>query len=346
MKILIADDEKISREGIRDCIDWPKYDMEAVYCAKDGKEALDYILEHPIDVLITDIRMPVMDGLDLIRQVHRKNIDISVIIISGYDDFSYAQKAIQFGVSEYLLKPFSIEELINALNSISKKRAQNISRIHVDIKEKEDFDVNNREQFNEINEGIVAALKENDKDVMNDHSKQMRNLFILNGYSLELYKRMMIKSIHIINDAERLMEIADAQSDKDVKERYQLFLNEIFDYVDMIEDEHSGSLVRKTKQIVLDNYSDKELTLNSIAESLNVTPNYLGRLFKQQSGTAFSDHVEQIRMQQAQKLLKETNKKIYEVALECGYNDGQYFAKVFKKYTGKTPNSFRNDSKC
>ena len=128
MKILIADDEKISREGIRDCIDWPKYDMEAVYCAKDGKEALDYILKHPIDVLITDIRMPVMDGLDLIRQVHRKNIDISVIIISGYDDFSYAQKAIQFGVSEYLLKPFSFEELINALNSISKKRAQNISR--------------------------------------------------------------------------------------------------------------------------------------------------------------------------------------------------------------------------
>ena len=359
MKILIADDEKISREGIRDCVNWSKYDMEVVYCAKDGKEALDYISEHPIDVLITDIRMPVIDGLDLIRQIHNKNTDISVIIVSGYDDFSYAQKAIQFGVSEYLLKPFSIEELVNVLCSISEKRAQNISRIHVDSKEKESFDDSSRGLFNEIGEEIVAALRENDRDMMKNHSKRMYDLFTINGYSLELYKRMMIKSIHMIvqkiqklidydlvyfNDAERLMEIADVQNGRDVKERYELFLNEIFDYMDMIEDEHSGSLVRRTKQIVLDKYSDKEMTLNNIAERLSVTPNYLGRLFKQQSGTAFSDYVEQVRMMQAQKLLKETNKKIYEVASECGYNDGQYFAKAFKKYTGKTPNRFRNDN--
>ena len=357
MKVLIADDERISREGLKAVIEELNLGLEVVCCAKDGLSALNYIQNNSIDILITDIRMPNMDGLELIKNISLKKYDISVIILSGYDDFSYAQKAIQYGVTNYLLKPVRIEELEKSLKMINDKRSEGILRILVDEKVKQRFEKEHKEDFDNIVKDLI--FYEHKFDILKtlSLSNDLFMLIKLNNYPVAMYKRVIIKAINkiirsvqdeleyelaFLNDTERLMDISVSKSYEEIKEKFDTFLSMLGEYLIRVNKENSGSIVYRLQQIVKKDYSNKNLTLNSIAQELKLTPNYLGRLFKEETGESFSDYLEELRMNNAIKLLKtSSSKKVYEVADECGYNDGQYFAKVFKKYTGYTPNNYR-----
>lgn len=117
-RIIIADDEEYVRELLAKNINQTQTEFQVVGKAEDGKQALKQIQELQPDILITDICMPIMDGLDLIRSMQELNLPIKTVIISGYDDFSYAKQAVNLGVTEYLLKPFSPEEVYEVLNKI------------------------------------------------------------------------------------------------------------------------------------------------------------------------------------------------------------------------------------
>lgn len=113
--LLIADDEQDKREALREMIDWQKYDVEIVGEAGTGQEALDMLLRLTPDICIMDIRMPVMDGLEAMRRASEQGIATKHIIFSGYDDFAYAQKALELNTVEYLLKPCRMEEILQAV---------------------------------------------------------------------------------------------------------------------------------------------------------------------------------------------------------------------------------------
>lgn len=115
IKVLVVDDEKWIREGIISKVHGYRHDILCVYGAADGEEALQIVEENCPDVIITDIRMTNMDGLQLMRTVHKKHPGIKFIVVSGYADFEYAQQAIDMGVSAYLLKPIKDGEFANAL---------------------------------------------------------------------------------------------------------------------------------------------------------------------------------------------------------------------------------------
>ena len=105
MKILIVDDEPIMRNGLKVTIDWQAYGFEVLDAVANGKKALQACEEKGVpDILITDIRMPVMDGLELTREMLLRYPLVKIVIISAYDDFKYAQQAIGLGASEYILK--------------------------------------------------------------------------------------------------------------------------------------------------------------------------------------------------------------------------------------------------
>ena len=97
LKVFLVEDESIVREGLRDNIPWQQYGYEFVGEASDGEMALPLIQKTKPDVLLTDIKMPFMDGLSLSRLVHQEFPDMKIIIISGYDDFEYARGAILVG---------------------------------------------------------------------------------------------------------------------------------------------------------------------------------------------------------------------------------------------------------
>ena len=121
LKVFLVEDERIMREGLRDSIPWEKYGYVFVGEASDGEMALPLIRKTRPDVLITDIKMPFMDGLALSQIVTSEFPGTKIIIISGYDDFEYARQAIDIGVEQYLLKPVTRAALQKVLTQISEK---------------------------------------------------------------------------------------------------------------------------------------------------------------------------------------------------------------------------------
>ena len=119
IKIFLVEDEVIIRHGIRDTINWEENGFLFVGEAGDGEYAYPLILKTEPDILITDVRMPFMDGLELSRLVKKVLPDTKIIILSGYNEFDYAKEAIKIGISDYLLKPVSSSNLIDALKKVA-----------------------------------------------------------------------------------------------------------------------------------------------------------------------------------------------------------------------------------
>ncbi len=120
IKMIIADDERFIREGLHHLMDWEKYDIEVVASASDGAHALEKVLELEPDILLSDINMPEMDGIELAKVLYEKNSACKIIFLSAYSEFSYAQQAIRYGVYDYILKPINEEQLIKTVLSCAK----------------------------------------------------------------------------------------------------------------------------------------------------------------------------------------------------------------------------------
>lgn len=125
MRVLIVDDEIKVCQLILHLVDWPAYEMEVIGVINDGKEAYQTISREKPDIVITDIRMPGMDGIDLVKNALKVKRDIYFVIISGYSQFEYARQAVSLGVEDYLVKPIKKKELQAVLDKIRDKNREN-----------------------------------------------------------------------------------------------------------------------------------------------------------------------------------------------------------------------------
>ena len=127
-KVVIADDEYIIRQGIVSLIDWKELNCEVVYEAENGNETVDFLMDHPVDILICDIRMPGKNGLEVAETVQKLSLPVRVILLTAYSDFEYARQAIRHGVEDYVVKTDYIEKLPESvrktIGDIEKKREQ------------------------------------------------------------------------------------------------------------------------------------------------------------------------------------------------------------------------------
>ena len=142
LKVLIADDERLICRLVQILADWEALGMEVAGTAENGLEAQEKIRQLEPDILITDIRMPGLGGLELIEQAKALRPELEVIIISGYAHFEYAQSAIKFGVGNYLLKPIKKEELMGTLRTLgerclARKEAQVKSSLSLESRRKD-----------------------------------------------------------------------------------------------------------------------------------------------------------------------------------------------------------------
>jgi two-component system response regulator YesN len=120
-KVVLADDESIIREGIRDSIDWNGLDFQLCGEASDGEEALEICLEQHADILLVDINMPIMTGIEVVRKLKENQSKCKVVIISGHDEFTFAQEAIRLEVTEYILKPVTPTHLNQVLANMKQQ---------------------------------------------------------------------------------------------------------------------------------------------------------------------------------------------------------------------------------
>jgi len=224
--VLIADDEPRITAGMKVIIEWEELGFRVTDTALDGEEALEKIKGSDFNLVIADIRMPVLDGLQLIREIRALNPDIRVLIISGYDNFEYARKAIDYGVKGYLLKPIDREELMayvvkirneldseRNINPAPRKSLQTSGIIteYADVNDNTDADYN-REEVGDIKiSGMESRLKEyvNMHYFMDLSLKSLAAVFYLNPVYLgRLFKQTLGESF---SDYLNKVRIAEAK---------------------------------------------------------------------------------------------------------------------------------------
>ncbi len=523
--VFAVDDEPIVLEGIRSKIDWEGSNFAFAGEATDGEIALSMIHEIKPDILITDIKMPFMDGLQLAEAIKRTQPWIKIIILSGHDEFDYAKKAISIGIEDYLLKPFTPEELLASLKKtaaqIDKERKQlsDISKLREELKSSETLikkeflnnlvhgsaDTNtvmqkcaelgislisryykvlisriesktgNTKNQQEacsllnsysaaINEAVSffhhsnllvcifkgstqselddntfraaetishIATKNDDCTVLTaigktvEHLSQLKESYddakrILQAGSTSKENRIIssddlaetetgaedalldfnegdplvdklkyagkgdIKTIieesmslikknpdqfsvfasyllvDLIFAVSKLVEklggnikelnpeilqrkfIDDAVSDET---RFTKTLEQVLNFALEFRDSKMtgkyGNVILKAKQFIEENYADQNTTLTTVAEAVCLSPNHFSTIFSQECKTTFIEYLTNVRLENAKRLMRETDMKGYDIAYECGFSDPHYFSYIFKKNTGLSPREYK-----
>ena len=332
VKVFLVEDEKFVREGIKNQIDWNAYGFNFVGEAADGELALPLIESLKPDILITDIKMPFMDGLELGRIVKDKFPDTVIIFLSGYDDFDYAQRAIHIGASEYILKPISKEKLLSVLKKVKSviiskyNNADNlkIKSVELDIKkfDTSSFDKGKLREF--IINGGISDVEDFVKSYIDNMGGQLKSL---------IFRQYIVMDAFI--EANNFFD--DKSSDKEeLGNKFGMTEKK-----DKLTGRQYSFLLNKAKDFVAKNYMNCDISLNTVAEYIGLSPAYFSTIFKQESGVNFIDYLTKIRINEAKRLLKNSDKRISDIALEVGYRDQHYFSSLFKRYQKDTPKAYR-----
>ena len=189
--VFIVDDEMIVREGLRTKIDWEKSRFSFAGEAGDGEIALSMIQDIKPDILITDIKMPFMDGLELAQAVKKLQPKISIVILSGHDEFDYAKKAISIGVEDYILKPFTLDEILRCLNRVAEK---------LDLERRQFTDISRMKA--ELESNIVLAREKLCSDIVLGALDTHTAIQKAEALAIDLVARFYIVSVSTIANAD------------------------------------------------------------------------------------------------------------------------------------------------
>ncbi len=365
LKVFLAEDEFVIREGIKNNIDWKSNGYDFCGEAGDGELAFSMIRELKPDILITDIRMPFMDGLSLSKLVKKSLPETEIIVLSGYEEFDYAKESIKIGVARYLLKPINGDDLLREVNSVAqeilKKREEwTLLSSRRSTDDRRDDDNKNTDEFGD------ARLKRSDRkkidEFLHTGSENECDSFIKNfieeigneAMDSLIFRQYVAMDIYFIisdfvedmdGDVAEINEYKDASkiigSRKDTEEFIAAALKKAVSIRDKRSGGRNKDVIEKAMRYINDNYSDEELSLNTLSSYVGVSPNHLSALFTKETGETFIKYLTDRRMDKAKEMLKMTDKKTSDIAAAVGYRDSHYFSSLFKKTQGKTPTEYR-----
>ncbi len=359
-KVLIVDDEPWSREVIKALGKWKELKLDVVGEANDGLKAMEKICSLTPSIIITDMRMPGLDGVEFLKVVNEKYKNIKIIIMSGYDDFMYLKQAIRSRAIEYLLKPIDPLELNEALRKciyeLDKEKQNsfnNLKNVHVFLNHDDLDEYLNYYQrvfsfLMELNERMVletfAKLEEYIKKNVNEVDVISRI-----GYDfIMMIEEFILKnelSFNDIWDKDKLTE--KIKGDWSTVEEVFNEMRELYcDAINAVMEIQNNKRHLDISQVVTyiqRNYKDT-ISLEAVAQYFHVSKEYLSRTFKTQKNETILDFIIRLRMEKARELIIENQLAIKNIASIVGYSDIAYFYKVFKKYYGLTPGSLRKQS--
>ena len=356
LKVFLAEDEVIIREALRDSIPWEQHGFIFAGEASDGEMALEMVRKLKPDVVITDIRMPFMDGLTFSRYVSEELPDTKIIIISGYDDFEYARQAVELHADRFLLKPVTKADMISTLEDTRRrieaereKRLQDLQKLQG---AEDPFSSLELSGFDPMVLGdFIETGRAEDVDPFTER-------FIRSLHGAEqsmLFKNYLLVSIRI--SAANALQDAGLSSDaladlvpdlpmdysgEELKSYLRTVLKRVIALRDSASPKSGGDLVEDALRYINDNYCSDDISLNTAAKAINVSSNYLSAIFSQKVGDSFIEYLTKKRMERAKQLLRETDKRSGEIALAVGYKDPRYFSYVFKRTQGCTPSEYRS----
>ena len=409
MKIVVVDDDKIIRLGLTKIIRRLFEQHEVISDFQNGLVALEYLRENKVDLVITDIKMPIMTGCELIdTAINELDNPPMFIVLSGYDEFTYVRDTMKSGAFNYLLKPIKKDELKKVIEEVEVKIKENkkqdkllsksievlkrdffkhILFSNIEGNYKTDKSLLENMQLNEnyrYKMTIIQRDKNSDKTIVSSFIKDILennkgleylsfyfedNIYIVfylecNDESLmnKLTEDIISKVDIFIENGNNVFVIESIDKVWQLREQSRLFRKlknnicsevKVKKYILNLSEESSNSIyddnektnvtaIKLAKQYIINNFN-KNITLKEVADEVFLSQNYLSELFKKEMGEGFYDFLSRYRIQVAKDLLLTTNLRVYEVAQNVGYNDSITFGRAFKKLTGATPNSFRNN---
>lgn len=381
MKVFLVEDEIIMREGIRNNIDWEKEGFEFVGEASDGELAYPLIQDSKPDILITDIRMPFMDGLELSRRVKEEMPDIKIIVLSGYDEFEYAREGIRIGITEYLLKPIDGNKLLEAVKRVAQLiRSEQESQL--ESKSGTEKELQENSQAEQEKAALQRPLVEPESELgvleVGKLDRRVAERFLKTGLKSEVsnfiddyFASFGINNIqsllfrqYVTTDmyftavstleglgyengelAKHCGEIRDINkvlsSVESNKEYLKKVLTTAVDLREAVSRKKYHSLLEEAKSYIQQHFDDTNISLNSVAASVNLSPNHFSSIFSQEMGKTFVEYLTSVRMEKAKELLRTSSMKSAEIAYAVGYKDAHYFSYLFKKNQDCTPKEYR-----
>ncbi|MDC7250005.1 MAG: response regulator [Sphaerochaetaceae bacterium] len=365
-RILLVDDEPLVIVTLKSLFNWESYGFKIIMSCKNGEEALNYTLHHKdeIDIIICDVDMPIMNGIELGEELRRHNINVAIVFLSAYSNYDYVRSAFQNGACDYLLKSDLDEsKILKVLNSInidttnsSRTHIQDLSEdrnkyIHNIISNNTDDNVSFKNckfetqfplslLFIRINEFNNTENKLEIKTIIEGENVDL--LFIdWQYYFLILPPTKNIKAI-INRLSSNLWNYMDLSFDYKVKENIIDEDQMKTSILKIYNDFHlSSRLVYLSRKYIKNNYKNPSLNLTQISNAVGISKSHLSREYSKETGETIVEYISRIRINEAKKLLSEINLKTYEIAELTGFSNPETFFRTFKKVCGITPKQYQ-----
>ncbi len=358
-KVVIIDDEPWTREVIKTLGNWDELGLEVAGEASDGEYGLELIRQTVPDVILTDVKMPHLNGIELVDTLRRENNKSLVIFISGYDDYTYIRSALKLDAIDYLLKPLKAEELNKQLSSCIQLLSDR-DEVHNEGKSLESgfLEAAWASQYYTLRDDLCDSLNSMDNGIIIQKCNDIYQLITtLEG---EEPSKSMIVCIYytLMNTLEHFLLSRDLVPKKILGNATSLFvfsrdssLREMMDHVQQLYTIASNQMqeynrnrnrldINKIQKYMQEHYTEG-ITLELTAAIFYVSKEYLSKAFKADTGKGFSEYLTALRMDRAKELILDYKVPIKEVGELVGYIDQAHFYKTFKKYYGKTPGEIR-----
>lgn len=368
IKVLIVDDDNLVRKGLISILPWEEYSMEVIGEAKNGEKALEFLAANTVDLLLTDLAMPVMSGMELMRNVRKQYPHIFIVVLTLHQDFEYIQECLRLGAIDYIAK---VEMEKDNFGEVMK-------RVQTRIREEQGKSVTlpASDEIGLFYEGDPSL----ETQVTNIQGTPASDFLTSNEERLaDLKKRgQALNWVHKINEFEDF--IGDLRKAKLPPAKLMSFLHSlllVWDriYVSVTErhieaPEDFGSwteaeawLIKVREQlheaIGKAKYSEEvkdciaravqmmhdeiasPVHASEVAGRVNMSRSYFSQCFKDLVGMTFNEYLRHIRIEKAKEYLQYTKKNIQWITENTGYTDQKYFSRVFQAKTGMLPSEFR-----
>lgn len=373
-KVLVVDDEPSVIEGLKIMIPWSELGFELCGESSNGQDALLQIEKLHPHLIITDIRMPGISGLELIYEARKLDADTEFVILSGYADFSYAQEAMHHNVYDYLLKPLYKDDIFSVLNKIKNKMDKKFLTIYGFSQEDiETFKMSRsllpqnmgKDAENHENEGVWwKSLRDSFDEELTTAIKLMNYEDALNliDEMFDFFKSktislpnvcIMVNSCvyHILYIAfERNIRINTLlPSGKSGEWNFDTLKSYVTNIISqiirlMLEERKKNS--RKylyEVKIYIENHYEQELSVSFLSDMVFLEAGYLGDAFTKQFGCSINEYQHRLRIEKAIKLIETTDMKLNDISVAVGYNNYNNFFSHFGRITHTKPTQYKRN---
>lgn len=342
IRTVIVDDEYIARKGLRETIDWGRYDMTIVGEADSGRQALELVKHEQTDLMLVDITMPGMTGLELIRELRKAAPEVLSVVVTCHVGFEYAREAIREGAIDYLVKTELAEE------DGAEENLLRISRkVHRLLERRSGQDGLTQESEAQI-------LKSLDEEIWFMDRRELEILLeaarALPAVSSAFRRRVN----EVLKEQQSLYRISEDRVSMEIPEEIytaemlagclERTANDVYTwFAEMGYREEILLSVLQAVNYLMHNLGEAG-NQTELCERFAISRSYFSRIFRDILGVNFLDYVQYARIQEAKKLLRRRNVKTDEVAAAVGLDNVKYFNKIFSHATGMSPAAYRRQA--